>query len=31
VEDIGKGSLRISTVVRGDPVIVGEMFVHQKL
>lgn len=27
----GSGSLRISVVARGDPVIVGDMFVHQKL
>lgn len=31
LEDIGSGSLRISVVARGDPVIVGDMFVHQKL
>jgi hypothetical protein len=31
LEDIGSGSLRISLVSRGDPVIVGDMFVHQKL
>jgi hypothetical protein len=31
LEDWGRGSLRISVVVRGDPVIVGDMFVHQKM
>lgn len=31
LENIGKGSIRVSTVVAGDPVIVGEIFVHQKL
>ncbi|KAL7487105.1 hypothetical protein ACHAW6_012707 [Cyclotella cf. meneghiniana] len=31
LENFGRGSLRISVVARGDPVIVGEMFVHQKL
>ncbi|KAL9178963.1 hypothetical protein ACHAXT_011936 [Thalassiosira profunda] len=30
-EDYGRGSLRISVVAKGDPVIVGDMFVHQKL
>lgn len=30
-EDLGSGSLRISVVAKGDPVIVGDMFVHQKL
>mmetsp|Transcript_24399 Transcript_24399/g.48534 ORF Transcript_24399/g.48534 Transcript_24399/m.48534 type:complete len:360 (+) Transcript_24399:62-1141(+) len=31
VENFGRGSLRVSVVSRGDPIIVGEMFVHQKL
>ncbi|KAL7549895.1 hypothetical protein ACHAWF_013154 [Thalassiosira exigua] len=31
LEDRGRGSLRVSVVARGDPVIVGDMFVHQKL
>jgi hypothetical protein len=31
VERNGKGSIRISTVANGDPVIVGAIFVHQKL
>ncbi len=31
VEDIGPGSLRISKIVEGDPVIVGATFVHIKL
>jgi hypothetical protein len=31
VELTGKGSIRISTVSDGDPVIVGAIFVHQKL
>jgi hypothetical protein len=31
VEDNGPGSLRVSTVVSGDPVIVGLIFVHRKL
>lgn len=31
LEDFGSGSLRISVVARGDPVIVGDMFVHQKI
>jgi hypothetical protein len=31
VEDSGPGSLRVSTVIAGDPVIVGEIFVHRKL
>ena len=31
LEDAGRGSLRISTIASGDPVIVGEIFVHQKL
>jgi hypothetical protein len=31
VERNGKGSIRISTVASGDPVIVGAVFVHQKL
>lgn len=30
-EGEGKGSLRISTITEGDPVIVGAVFVHQKL
>jgi hypothetical protein len=31
VERNGKGSIRISTVASGDPVIVGAIFVHQKM
>jgi len=31
LEDAGRGSLRVSVVSKGDPVIVGEVFVHQKL
>ena len=31
LEDFGPGSLRISVIARGDPVIVGDMFVHQKM
>jgi hypothetical protein len=31
LENFGSGSLRISVVARGDPVIVGDMFVHQKI
>ena len=31
LEDFGTGSLRVSMIARGDPVIVGDMFVHQKL
>jgi len=31
VEDNGPGSLRVSTVIAGDPVLVGEIFVHRKL
>lgn len=31
VEDGGAGALRISTIVSGDPVIVGAIFVHEKL
>lgn len=31
LEDIGRGSLRVSSVIAGDPVIVGEIFVHRKL
>ena len=31
LEDFGTGSLRVSVIARGDPVIVGDMFVHQKL
>lgn len=31
LEDYGAGSLRVSVIASGDPVIVGEMFVHQKL
>jgi hypothetical protein len=31
LEDNGPGSLRVSTVVSGDPVIVGLIFVHRKL
>ena len=29
--EIGQGPLRISTITEGDPVIVGEIFVHQKI
>jgi hypothetical protein len=31
LERNGKGSLRISTITEGDPVIVGAVFVHEKL
>lgn len=31
LENLGSGSLRVSMVTKGDPVIVGDMFVHQKL
>jgi hypothetical protein len=31
LERQGKGSLRISTITAGDPVIVGAIFVHEKL
>lgn len=31
VENQGPGSIRISTVIAGDPVLVGEVFVHRKL
>ena len=31
LERNGKGSLRISTITDGDPVIVGAIFVHEKL
>ena len=31
LEDFGTGSLRVSVIARGDPVIVGDMFLHQKL
>ena len=31
LEGGGKGALRISTVTEGDPVIVGEIFVHRKV
>ncbi|EEC43408.1 predicted protein [Phaeodactylum tricornutum CCAP 1055/1] len=31
LENIGPGSLRVSSVIAGDPVIVGEIFVHRKL
>lgn len=31
LEDVGTGSLRVSLITKGDPVIVGDMFVHQKL
>lgn len=31
LENVGSGSLRVSVVAKGDPVIVGDMFVHQKL
>lgn len=31
LEDYGTGSLRVSVIAKGDPVIVGDIFVHQKL
>jgi hypothetical protein len=31
LERQGQGSLRISTITAGDPVIVGAVFVHEKL
>ena len=31
LENIGSGSLRVSVITKGDPVIVGDMFVHQKM
>jgi hypothetical protein len=31
IENLGSGSLRISVITKGDPVIVGNMFIHQKL
>jgi hypothetical protein len=31
LEPNGKGSLRISTITDGDPVIIGAIFIHQKL
>ena len=31
LEEFGTGSLRVSVIIKGDPVIVGDMFVHQKL
>jgi len=31
LENKGKGSLRISTITDGDPIIVGAVFVHEKL
>lgn len=31
LEDVGRGSLRVSSVIAGDPVIVGQIFVHRKL
>lgn len=31
LEREGKGSIRISTITDGDPVIVGAIFVHRKL
>jgi hypothetical protein len=31
LENDGPGSLRVSSVIAGDPVIVGEIFVHRKL
>jgi hypothetical protein len=31
LENNGVGSIRVSVLVKGDPVIVGEMFVHQKM
>ena len=31
LENVGTGSLRVSVITKGDPVIVGDMFVHQKV
>lgn len=31
LENVGSGSLRVSVITKGDPVIVGDMFVHQKV
>ena len=31
LENFGSGSLRVSVITKGDPVIVGDMFVHQKV
>ena len=31
IDNFGRGSLRVSVVAEGDPVIVGDTFVHQKL
>ena len=31
LENYGPGSIRISVIAKGDPVIVGDMFVHQKI
>ncbi len=31
LENYGSGSLRVSVITKGDPVIVGDMFVHQKM
>jgi hypothetical protein len=31
LEQIGKGSIRISTITEGDPVIVGAIFIHEKM
>lgn len=31
LEDSGPGSIRVSSVIAGDPVLVGEIFVHRKL
>ncbi|KAL7430842.1 hypothetical protein ACHAXM_002380 [Skeletonema potamos] len=31
LENFGSGSLRVSVITKGDPVIVGDMFVHQKM
>ena len=31
LENNGVGSIRVSVLIKGDPVIVGEMFVHQKV
>jgi hypothetical protein len=31
LENLGPGSLRVSSVIAGDPVIVGEIFIHRKL
>ncbi len=31
LENYGQGSIRISVIAKGDPVILGDMFVHQKI